>query len=158
MKLYEQCRSCGTRDGALLYRSRKMPLCIDCQHYSNLTKKSTGGGVFFSAEEFLKWRRSGGRRCFYCGCDGDELYARNMRNVRTGKRYEVVGVDRVNNALPYTIENIVPCCGPCNSVRGGVLTHSEMVFLANSLKEIWRKRLEGETSRQRQDRAADNLM
>lgn len=141
VKVYEQCRSCQTIDPALLYRSRKMPLCIDCQHYSNLTKKRTGGGVFFDLKDFLQWRRAGERRCFYCGCDGGELYERNMLNVRTQKRYEVIGVDRIDNSLPYTLCNIIPCCGPCNSVRGGALTHPEMIVLSSTLKEIWGMRL-----------------
>ena len=140
MKIYNQCKSCQTSDSELLYRSRKMPLCIDCQHYANLTNKSTGGGVFFSIEEFREWRAQGNRECFYCGCDGEELYRRNMKNVRTKKRYEVVGVDRVDNALPYTLQNIVPCCGPCNSVRGGILSHAEMLLLAPLLEGIWSAR------------------
>lgn len=139
MRLYEQCKSCKTTESQLLYKSRKMPLCIDCQHYTNLTKKRTGGGVFFELGDFLKWRKVN-RRCFYCDCDGEELYARKMSNVRTGRRYEVVGVDRVDNCLPYTLDNIVPCCGPCNAVRGGVLTHSEMIQLSGSLRAIWKDR------------------
>lgn len=140
MKSFTHCRGCQTTDEALLYRSRKMPLCIDCQHYSNLVKKKTGGGVFFSLEEFLSWRRGRERKCSYCGCDGEKLYKLNIANVRTGKRYEVIGVDRVNNAKPYTLDNIIPCCGPCNSVRGGILTYEEMVSLGPSLRKIWEGR------------------
>lgn len=141
MKIYTQCKDCGTTDERLLYRSKKMPRCVDCQHYDNLSKKPTGGGVFFSREEFLEWRnKEGNRECVYCKCDGNELYERGILNVRNKKRYEVIGVDRIDNNQPYKLENIVPCCGPCNSIRGSILTHSEMLDLSSKLSSIWEKR------------------
>ena len=67
-----------------------MPLCIDCQHFANLTSKTTGGGVEFEHEEFLAWKREdpARRECSYCGIDGEQLYAMNAINVRTKKRFE----------------------------------------------------------------------
>lgn len=35
------------------------------------------------------------------------------------------GLDRVDNARPYTAENVVPCCGPCNSIKGEHLNYLE---------------------------------
>jgi hypothetical protein len=119
-----------------------MPRCVDCQHYENLGKKKTGGGVFFSIEEFILWRRSPGNRvCVYCGNDGDKLFSLDIKNVRTAKRYEVIGVDRKDNAKPYTMDNIMPCCGPCNAIRGGILSHEEMLRLSPVLREVWSARL-----------------
>jgi hypothetical protein len=142
VKHYHKCKTCGTEDPALLYRSRKMPRCVDCQHYENLSKKKTGGGVFFLLEEFLAWRKAPGNRiCVYCGNDGERLFALGINNVRTSKRYEVVGVDRVDNSKPYTLENMMPCCGPCNAIRGGILSHEEMLSLSLAIKSIWSTRL-----------------
>ena len=141
VKLFHKCKECGTEDPSLLYRSRKMPRCVDCQHYHNLSNKKTGGGVHFSSAEFLEWRRSpGNRTCVYCGNDGEKLFALGIMNVRTAKRYEVIGVDRVDNLKPYRLDNIVPCCGPCNSIRGAILSHSEMLTLSPQLKSIWTAR------------------
>lgn len=35
-------------------------------------------------------------------------------------------LDRVDNSIGYTLSNVVPCCGPCNRVKGNVLTFEEM--------------------------------
>lgn len=36
------------------------------------------------------------------------------------------GLDRLNNDLGYTLSNVVPCCGSCNTIRNRFLTHEEM--------------------------------
>lgn len=35
-------------------------------------------------------------------------------------------LDRLDNAKGYVVGNVVPCCGPCNSIRGKYLTPEEM--------------------------------
>lgn len=30
------------------------------------------------------------------------------------------GVDRVDNGIGYTIENVVPCCGTCNHAKSAM--------------------------------------
>jgi 5-methylcytosine-specific restriction endonuclease McrA len=120
-----------------------MPRCVDCQHYKNLLSKSTGGGVEFTAEEFRSWRRDSPlrRRCVFCGVDGEQLYALNILNPRTKKRYEVIGVDRKDNQLPYRLDNIQPCCPLCNGIKSGVLSDAEMLRLGPILREFWDARL-----------------
>ena len=120
-----------------------MPKCIDCQHYANLKQKATGGRVEFSAEEFREWKRASPerRRCVFCGIDGDHLYALNVNNPRTKKRFEVIGVDRRDNELPYRLDNIQPCCPLCNAIKSGVLTAEEMERLGPVLREFWNERL-----------------
>lgn len=34
-----------------------------------------------------------------------------------GDSIETIGIDRVDNSIGYTIENIVPCCFTCNSMK-----------------------------------------
>lgn len=52
------------------------------------------------------------RPCHYCG---------GLLN-ETGS-----GLDRKSCANGYTIENVVSCCGPCNRVKGEILSYEEMV-------------------------------
>ena len=121
-----------------------MALCIDCQNYQNLKTKATGGGVQFEREEFIEWKRGDPdrRRCVYCGIDGDQLYALDVLNPRNGKRFEVIGVDRRDNGLPYTLDNIQPCCPLCNGIKSGILTHAEMLVMGSHLRVLWDARLE----------------
>jgi len=138
-----RCRDCGTTDRSLLYRSGKMTRCYDCQHNVNLLTKPTGGGVQFSREEFVEWRRAAAerRRCAYCGIDSGQLYSLDVPNPRNKRRFEVIGVDRVDNDRPYTLDNIVPCCAICNQIKSQLLTYEEMVVLGPHLRTLWDRRL-----------------
>lgn len=50
--------------------------------------------------------------CTYCGSDLPEAS---------------YGLDRKDSTLGYTKDNVVPCCGPCNRIKGESLTHNEMI-------------------------------
>ena len=137
------CAHCGTTDQALHYRSGKMALCYDCQNYRNLTTKKTGGGVKFSREQFVTWKRSAPerRKCSYCGIDSPGLQKLGAGNARTKRPYESIGVDRIDNSKPYTLDNIVPCCGACNAIKGSILTDTEMREVGKVLSKLWAARI-----------------
>lgn len=62
------------------------------------------------------------KECFYC-----------EDNYRTG-------CDRLNNDLGHTINNCVPCCAVCNSVRSDIFTVLEIKELGKKIKELRLKR------------------
>jgi hypothetical protein len=62
-------------------------------------------------------------------------------NPRNRKRFESIGVDRRDNTAPYSLGNLVPCCGPCNALRSSILTFDEMVELGPTLRRVWEARL-----------------
>lgn len=64
-----------------------------------------------------------GLGCYYCGAE-----------IRTG-----VGLDRIDNHKGYLIENCLPCCGFCNSVRGAHLSVEETKRVVILLKEMRKK-------------------
>lgn len=120
-----------------------MKRCYDCQNFVNLTRKQTGGGIDLTRDAFVGWKResSDRRRCAYCGLSAEELYELKILNPRNKRQYESIGVDRRDNSLPYRLDNLIPCCGPCNAIKGGVLTESEMRELGGALRKIWLARL-----------------
>lgn len=143
MPNYTKCKDCETTDPAKLYRSGKMQYCHDCQHFRNLSSKKTGGGVFFTCEEFRAWRNEPSHQyCRYCQIDSAILTELAIVNVRTKRPFEVLGVDRRDNSLPYTLDNLVPCCAPCNAIKSSILTESEMEKLGPHLRTIWQERLD----------------
>lgn len=34
--------------------------------------------------------------------------------------WEIMGCDRIDNALPHTPDNVIPCCDACNKKRGAI--------------------------------------
>ena len=55
--------------------------------------------------------------CSYCGTP-----------VRT------IGVDRKDSAKGYSVDNVVPCCGPCNRTK---VNQTEEAFLAKRTGSKW---------------------
>jgi hypothetical protein len=45
------------------------------------------------------------------------------------------GLDRINNNLGYTLNNVVPCCGACNQIRNVHLTYDEMKVAMKAIVE-----------------------
>lgn len=57
--------------------------------------------------------------CYYC-------------NNKLGKPVVYsIGLDRIDNSKGYDNDNVVPCCGTCNLIRGTSLTVDEMLAVAN---------------------------
>jgi len=46
-----------------------------------------------------------------------------------------IGLDRLNNDRGYFIDNVVPCCRACNSVRWIKYTYEEMLIIGKYLKK-----------------------
>lgn len=80
--------------------------------------------------------------CHYCG----RPPSNNVKKIK--KKYcppmELVynGVDRVDNLKGYEIDNVVPCCRECNTMKHDSLSYDEMKAVAIFLKEYRRKKLE----------------
>lgn len=62
--------------------------------------------------------------CHYCGRLPEHWDSGvGRRKQRLGGARS--GVDRVNNRRGYEVDNVVPCCWPCNAAKS---THSERIF------------------------------
>lgn len=65
--------------------------------------------------------------CHYCG---------GQLNIKG------VGLDRLDNNRGYHLDNVVPCCGRCNRVRGTWFTYDEMKEIGLIIAVIDRRRKE----------------
>lgn len=63
-------------------------------------------------EEFVSFE---GKPCDYCG---DIL--------------SMIGLDRIDNSIGYSLTNVVPCCWPCNEAKGG-RTREEYLLQCNKV-------------------------
>lgn len=82
-------------------------------------------------DEFQKLTSS---NCYYCNSSPSRLH-RAIRN-KTAEPYLCNGVDRKNNSLGYTSDNVVPCCATCNAMKSRM---SVQTFLLH-VQEIHRYR------------------
>jgi len=51
-----------------------------------------------------------------------------------------IGLDRKDNFIGYTSDNVVPYCRQCNMVKNDFFTYDEMMLLAPVLEEIRKAR------------------
>ena len=65
--------------------------------------------------------------CKYCG----EIPRQEYKSKTTSFIYN--GVDRVNNSLGYSVDNCVPCCKLCNSMKE---RNSALIFINHCKKVV----------------------
>lgn len=53
--------------------------------------------------------------CHYCGVSSS--IAIDVSLINEERKYRFNGVDRVDNTLGYSVENVVPCCSMCNNAK-----------------------------------------
>jgi hypothetical protein len=70
------------------------------------------------------------KNCFYCGCPPSNL-SKGSKKYNKGD-YIYSGIDRVDNDKGYTLDNVVPCCYPCN-VRKRGLSKEDMIKILEFL-------------------------
>lgn len=68
--------------------------------------------------------------CYYCG---DAPYSSIIHKYKNDLILKWNGMDRTNPDLGYTIDNVVPCCPPCNYAK---LKQSKYAFL-NWVKKVY---------------------
>lgn len=60
--------------------------------------------------------------CYYCETEATVNYGHRL--------------DRIENSMGYSLANVVPCCGPCNKIRGDNLTFLEMTVAMKVIVEF----------------------
>lgn len=77
------------------------------------------------------------KKCHYCG--KDLIYNKHSRYWgKTNSRAHQL--DRKNNNLSYTKDNVVCCCWDCNRLKSDYFTYDEFMMLSSTLKKIQKNR------------------
>lgn len=108
-----------------------------------------------SFDQFIKLSQ---QNCFHCGSkvhDSGRIKirtsklrvngTRTTKNTPTISSFQYHGLDRIDNHIGHMINNILPCCWPCNNLRGG---RSLSAFLdhINKIIDNYSKKHEEESS------------
>ena len=96
--------------------------------------------VELTFEEFLEIIKE--RNCHYCGEDLNyEEYSRVWGKTNSRAHQ----LDRKNNDLGYTKDNVVTCCWECNRLKSDRFTYEEFIQFSPILKKIQSERKRKET-------------
>lgn len=73
--------------------------------------------------------------CHYCHLPGDTIryYGKYFRLGRRGKRLEV---DRIEAKEPYSPDNCVLACYPCNNAKSDVFSYKEFVEIGEVIQRV----------------------
>ena len=85
-------------------------------------------------EEFIKWYENQDKKCSYCNLTLEEI--RKLPSPYNRKNgLAKYSIDRKNNDLGYTIDNITLSCFTCNTIKNNFLTYEEMLKIGKEIIE-----------------------
>ncbi len=107
-------------------RAREIETKTKCKNVFKVSEnraKRLGHTWSLSPDEYASLRDES---CTYCG------------SIPEANKYGV-GLDRLDNSKGYEPDNVVPCCGPCNKIRGDRLTPEEMTVAMQAVLRLRQK-------------------
>lgn len=91
-------------------------------------------------EEFVVWYNEATKFCAYC-CLPEELLG--IVDYMPSNRVKRLTIDRKDNDIGYTKDNMALACAKCNTIKNDILTYGEMIYIGrNFIQEKWTKQLQ----------------
>jgi hypothetical protein len=90
------------------------------------------------------------QNCYYCGSIPNNLITYRGLNSFTFRYFMYSGLDRINNDIGYTRQNVVPCCIICNRAKNS-MPFKDFIDWLNRLTD-YRQRMTDEQAKQEQSR------
>lgn len=125
------CTYCGCRTAKAGRRGCSRCLVIKQQSSRRLHSRFVHG-AYIAKRRGLHWELSKAEYeaisngpCFYCGSTLPEVGA---------------GLDRLDNSRGYDRDNVVPCCGVCNTIRSDRFSAGEMRLIGAVICQIYATR------------------
>ena len=107
-------------------RPKREPTSTIRGKYSALKSKAKSRGIVFDIENewFSDWYTLSDKKCNYCGVEEKTLIAADRSK-------SCLTIDRKNNLIGYTKENICLACFRCNNMKSNFFTAEEWLEIAN---------------------------
>jgi len=87
--------------------------------YQRIRKDARSSGRVFEIE-LDEFRHLSQQNCYYCGGQPNNLITYRSKNAFTFRYFVYSGLDRINNEIGYTRQNVVPCCIICNRAKNSM--------------------------------------
>jgi hypothetical protein len=143
------CRACGSSVWkAVKQRDRVARKCVRCKQWygarinaQKLRRYENQPEFTLDRREFAAWADASPRVCYSCGIPEHLLEQIGVKTqVHLNLRF--LGLDRIDNARGYSLDNIALCCLGCNRVKGSMFTSGELLGgLGAEIARVWRARL-----------------
>ena len=88
------------------------------------------------------------QNCYYCNSIPSNLITYRGKNSFTFRYFMYSGLDRLNNDIGYTRQNVVPCCIICNRAKNS-MPFKDFIDWLNRLTD-YRQRMADEQAKQKQ--------
>jgi len=88
------------------------------------------------------------QNCYYCDSPPSNLITYRGQNSFTFRYFMYSGLDRLNNEIGYTRQNVVPCCIICNRAKNS-MPFKDFIDWLNKLTD-YRQRMMNEQAKQKQ--------
>ncbi len=85
--------------------------------------------IRIDSTEFYAWYMDKKKICSYCKIP-ESLLAKIDTLCKKSKQIIRFTIDRMNNNMPYSMDNICLSCNRCNIAKGGTFTYDEFVEIA----------------------------
>lgn len=129
-KYNSNCKPCANQRRNAWYKSASGKHHIAKMNLAPLRKfarlrydaRKRGVAVELTKDQFLSIVRE---NCHYCGYPLED-YGH--------------GLDRMDNAKGYSLDNVVPCCNRCNRVKAEYFTYDEMIEVGRTITTIRSRR------------------
>lgn len=117
------------------YRKSKHPAWSAYIHLKSRSKR-IGYPVIMTREEFYHWYDATEEKCHYCDLTDLKFDKKRPYQAKYGvKRFTI---DRKDNSLFYTLDNIVKACNRCNSAKNDIFSYEQFLEIGQKyVKPIW---------------------
>ena len=85
--------------------------------------KRKGTSLSMSRQEFIRWFNEQTLRCYYCDWPVEALESKAQRDI------DSLVIDRKDNELGYSLDNICISCWLCNQIKSNFFTEEEMLYI-----------------------------
>lgn len=121
-------KSCGCKEG-----SRKETGVSASRHlFGRYKYRAKNKGLIWKIS-FKDFVFLTSQNCYFCGSLPVNIVA-STKQHRFNGNYVYNGLDRLDNNLGYTIENVVPCCFTCNRAKNSMSIDDFFAWIHKILK------------------------